>query len=284
MTDPLVSVIIPVYNQERYLASAVESVLNQTFSDFELIVVDDGSTDRTPDVIASFVSRIRALRKPNGGGASALNLGIQEARGAWIAWLSSDDLWEPTKLERQIAEIRRQPTYAFSYTDAHIVDAEGLIVERQHLPNPRTRRARMLLLVRRSFINGIGVLVRRDVFKDVGLFDEENRFTYDFDMWSRIAPRYDFLHVPEPLVRYRVHQGQASRNIAAMERSRKRVISRALRRYGRVYGTLGVVLRGVDAVLKVPWQLSPRGGRLTIGFRAREAIESARVLVNPDAP
>ncbi|HKZ63072.1 MAG TPA: glycosyltransferase [Thermoplasmata archaeon] len=284
MAAPYVSAIIPVYNQERYLGSAIDSVLGQSFRDTEVLVVDDGSTDRTPEIIAAYGSRVRRFRKPNGGGASALNLGIREARGTWIAWLSSDDLWEPTKLERQVAAVRSQPDAAFSYTDAYVIDSDGRIVERQYLPNPKGRRARMLLLARGCFINGIGVLIRKDVFEAVGLFDEADRLTYDYDLWFRIAPRYEFLHVPEPLVRYRVHPGQASKNLAAMERSRKRVISRALRRYGSVYGTLALALRLRDALVDLPWHVSPRGRRATVWSRVMAAGDSLKALVNPGSP
>src|SRR5712692_1331271 len=106
---PEVSAIIPVYNQERYLREAIDSVLAQTYHDFELLVVDDGSTDATPETIASYGPGIRAFRKTNGGGASALNLGIRQARGGWIGWLSSDDIWEPSKLARQMAALREMP-------------------------------------------------------------------------------------------------------------------------------------------------------------------------------
>ena len=140
----------------------------------------------------------------------------------------------------------------------------------------------MLRLARQCFINGIGVLIRRDVLEDVGLFDEEDRLTYDYDMWFRIAPRYDFLHVPEPLVRYRVHPGQASENRAAMERARKRVISRGLRRYGPVSGTLGFILRSYDAIVEFPWYVSPRGGQATIRNRLLAAVDSLKALVDPD--
>ena len=281
---PLVSAIIPVYNQERYLRLAIDSVLAQTFRDFELLVVDDGSTDTTPEIIASYGDRLRSFRKPNGGGASALNFGIREAQGKWIAWLSSDDLWEPTKLARQIAALERRPSAAFCHADAYVIDSEGGIRERQFLPNPSTRRARMLLLIRGCFINGLTVLIRRDVFDEVGLFDEEDRLAYDYDMWFRIAPRYDFVHVPEPLARYRIHPGQASRNKEAIERAGKRVVRRALRRCDPLLGAIGVVLRFRDVLAVLPWQVSPRGAHATIGDRLIAAKDSLFVLVNPDAP
>src|SRR5256885_13277506 len=108
-TTPTVSVVMPVYNGGPFLRQSLDSILAQSYPDFEVIVVDDGSTDDTPQILASYGSRIRTYRKPNGGGASAINYGIGQAHGEWIAWLSADDLWEPTNLERQVAAIMEEP-------------------------------------------------------------------------------------------------------------------------------------------------------------------------------
>src|SRR5438094_950378 len=101
----------------RPAADSSKKILAQTYSDFETIVVDDGSTDDTPQILASYGPGIRAFRKPNGGGASAINLGIGRARGEWIAWLSADDLWEPTNLERKMATIEEDPFIGLLYSD-----------------------------------------------------------------------------------------------------------------------------------------------------------------------
>src|SRR3989304_2785479 len=106
---PTLSVIIPVYNQAQFLGHAIDSVLAQTLKDFELIVVDDGSTDGSGEVAQRYGSRVRCVRKANGGGASAVNAGVRVAKGNWIAILPSDDLWEPSKLERQWEYIAGHP-------------------------------------------------------------------------------------------------------------------------------------------------------------------------------
>lgn len=283
-TGPLVSAIIPVYNQERYLGSAIDSVLGQTFRDFELIVVDDGSTDRTPEVIASYGSRVRAFRKPNGGGASALNLGIREARGEWIAWLSSDDLWEPTKLERQVAAIRGNPSAALLYTDVLQIDAEGHALGRQHFPCPADPRERAILMVRRCFINGSSTLIRGDVFTAVGLFDEADRLTPDYDMWLRVVGRYEVVHIPEPLIRYRIHPGQTSANVHAMQRSGRRVAGRALRRMGPGLGAWGALLRLKDEVAVFPWRVQRKGGNQSISGALEVFADTFKALANPGTP
>ena len=114
---PLVSVVIPVYNGTNFLKEAIESVFAQTFTDYEILVVDDGSTDGTWDLIQSYGPRVRGLHKENGGVASALNLGIREMRGTYFAWLSHDDLWLPEKLARQVELLKSNPQFRACYTD-----------------------------------------------------------------------------------------------------------------------------------------------------------------------
>ncbi len=126
MTEhPLVSVVIPVFNGTNYLAEAIESVLEQTYPAIEIIVVDDGSTDGTWDLIQSFGDRVRGIRKPNGGVASAMNRGIREAAGRHIAWLSHDDLFLPEKLARQVRFLQESDGFAACYTDYRIIGPDG---------------------------------------------------------------------------------------------------------------------------------------------------------------
>ncbi len=281
-----VSAIIPVYNQERYLASAVDSVLGQSFRDFEVIVVDDGSTDRTPDVIASYGDRIRAFRKPNGGVATALNLGIRQARGESVAWLSSDDLWEPRKLERQVEALRGNPKAGLVYTDVWVIDADGRVLRRTPPPSNETGQQFLRALLRRCFVNGTSVLVRREVFDAVGLFDEKLQIATDYDMWLRIAQAgFEFVHLPEPLARYRVHPEQDSYTKGgSMRRAGKRVVARALHRMGSWQGAMGATLWLKDDFSAFPWWIRASGGGYTLRDGLRGVLDSVRVLVNPEAP
>src|SRR5437867_7033177 len=144
--DPKVSVVIPVYNQGGYLREALDSVIAQTYRETEIIVVDDGSTDNTPSVMASYGDRIIGLHKANGGGASAINLGTKIARGKWIAWLSADDLWEPNKLSRQLQVVETKPSVALVYTDYCWIDPEGRTTGRRHTHQPGSRRRALLRL------------------------------------------------------------------------------------------------------------------------------------------
>jgi glycosyltransferase involved in cell wall biosynthesis len=281
---PEVSTIIPVYNQERYLREAIDSVLAQTYHDREILVVDDGSTDATPEIIGSYGPRIRAFRKANGGGASALNLGIRQANGRWIGWLSSDDLWEPSKLARQMEALREMPDAGLIYTDVILIDADGRQHERQSFPCPPTQQERLVQMARRCFINGSSVLIRRDVFDHVGLFDERDRLTPDYDLWLKIVRDYNILHVPEALVRYRVHPGQTSARREAMEHSSRRVASRALRRMRPTLGAWCAALRIKDQLAVLPWQVKQSGGGFSFSSRIRALADAAKALTNPEAP
>lgn len=202
---PKVTVVIPTYNAARYLAEAVESALNQTYADREVLVVDDGSTDRTPFLLEQYGSAIRTIRKPNGGTPSALNEGIRQARGEWIAWLSADDAFLPEKLAKQMAYAEAHPECALIYTNWFVVDGRGKTVSHLASPTFRSRADQVEKLLRGCVINGSTTLVRREVYLRAGLFDESLPQAHDWDMWLRLARDYRFGHVAEPLVRYRWH-------------------------------------------------------------------------------
>ncbi|HII40168.1 MAG TPA: glycosyltransferase [Thermoplasmata archaeon] len=278
---PEVSVVIPVYNQETYLGAAIDSVFAQTFRDLEVVVVDDGSTDRTPDVVASYGSRVRALRQPNAGNAAAFNRGVRASTGRWIAWLGSDDVWVPTKLERQVDAVRSRPAAGLVYTDVVTMDAGGKALYTTEFPCPDEREACLRFLLRKNFINVSTALVRRDVFESLGPFDEKDWLCADYDMWLRVAERYDIVRVPEPLVWYRVHPGQLSRKGPELERGNKRAAMRAVRRIGLRRGMEGAVLRFTDEVLALPWMARSDGG--AYGWRERFGAlwETLRIFVDP---
>ncbi|MFB5084288.1 glycosyltransferase [Symbiobacterium thermophilum] len=203
--DPKVTVVIPAYNAARYLAEAVESALNQTYSNLEVLVVDDGSTDRTPFLLERYGRAIRTIRKRNGGTPSALNEGIRQARGEWIAWLSADDAFLPEKLAKQMAYAEAHPECALIYTNWFVVDGRGKTVSHLASPTFRSRADQVEKLLRGCVINGSTTLVRRDVYLRAGLFDESLPQAHDWDMWLRLARDYRFGHVAEPLLRYRWH-------------------------------------------------------------------------------
>ena len=222
---PNVSVVIPAYNAKGFIADAVRSVVDQTYRDFEVIVVDDGSTDGTVTELAAFGDRVRVHQQANQGVAAARNAGAAMARGGWIAFLDADDLWLPHKLERQLAAGAAPMTF----TDRLNIGARG------DLPEVQSEVTRMhggdvftLLLGEGNFITNTSVMMRRALFETMGGFYTGLNGTEDWDLWIRIAERHEIGFVDEPLVRYRFHPGGLSRNFAKMGRERLQVIARAL--------------------------------------------------------
>jgi glycosyltransferase involved in cell wall biosynthesis len=205
-----VSVVIPVFNGTNYLGEAVDSVLAQTYRDYEILVIDDGSTDASWDLIQSYGDRVRGIRKPNGGCASALNVGLAEMRGKWFAWLSHDDLWLPRKLERQVGFLKQHPEFKACYTDYFVIDAVGQRLRQVETPwYPRAKAARTLF--GSMYMGGSTMLIERQCFDRVGRFSEVLRTTPDVDMWLRLLAHFEIGRVADPLAMERTHAAQDSR-------------------------------------------------------------------------
>lgn len=207
MQKTLVSVVIPVYNGSNFLREAIDSVLNQTYKDYEIIVIDDGSTDDTWSIMESYGDLIRGYHKKNGGTASALNFGIQKMKGDWFAWLSHDDLWMAEKLETQILFHNHHSHLLGSYTNFIVVDEKKVKLEVHNcLPLDNSTAFRIEFLG--NFIAGDTVLIHKKIFDEMGFFNEKLRVTQDYDMWLRIIHKYDLGVVPEPLTQIRFHPNQ----------------------------------------------------------------------------
>lgn len=204
---PRISVIIPAYNRGGLLIEALESVFRQTWTDFEVIVVDDGSTDDTAALIAPFLSRICFLRQSNRGVAAARNLGIRHARGEFICFLDSDDLWMTTKLEEQIAFAEQNAQYALIATEIEAFDESGEVSDRRKSKMYRIHNGFVLEhLLFSNWIQSSTVMVRRSVLLSVGGFDEDvGNFGEDWLLWMRFAAVAQIYFLPKPLVRYRIH-------------------------------------------------------------------------------
>lgn len=209
---PAITVLIPVYNGADYLAEAVESALAQQYEDFEVLVVDDGSTDegRTAQVATGFGAAIRYVRKENGGVATALNVGIEHARGEYVSWLSHDDAYLPHKLERQVAFLAGRDPDTVVYADFELIDAQSKVLGARHLA-PLPEDAPLFGLMQASPVNGCTTLIRKRCLEDAGGFDTALRTTQDLDMWIRLARRYPFGHMPEIVLRSRQHPAQGTR-------------------------------------------------------------------------
>ncbi len=216
-TSPHFSVIIPVYNRERFIARAIESVLAQTYRDFELIVVDDGSTDATPQIAARYP--VRLLRQENRGVSAARNLGITAARGRIIAFLDSDDAWKPRKLEVQAAHFATHPECMIHQTD-EIWIRNGTFLNK-HKKHQKKSGHIFYDSLHLCLISPSAVAIRRELFDEVGVFREDFPVCEDYELWLRITRRYEVCYSPEPLViKYGGHADQLSRRYFAMDRWR----------------------------------------------------------------
>ena len=227
---PAISVVMPVYNVASYVAAAIESVLAQTFPDFELIIVDDGSTDETLQCVSRFQHdpRIRVIAEPHRGAPYPLCRGIDLARAPYIAFLDGDDLWESHKLERHLAFFESHPGVDLTFSWSRIIDEQG----RDTGITSRLSKGAVSfaqLLTDNVIGNGSSLVVRRDALIAAGGVDPSLPVCYDFDAWLRVALiRPDNLQaIPEFLTFYRRRPGQLTLNVVLMETNFERVVERS---------------------------------------------------------
>ncbi|MCK5345215.1 MAG: glycosyltransferase, partial [Candidatus Heimdallarchaeota archaeon] len=198
--SPLVSVIIPTYNSERFIVSAVDSVLAQTYKKIEIIVVDDGSTDQTSNKLKPYLHKIKYIKKQNGGASSARNKGIINSCGEYIAFLDADDLWRKEKVEKQISIFAKNPDIGLVYCDSATFDGNGVIHPSLKKIVETPTGEVMMDMVIHNFLNNSSVLVKKSCFDIVGLWNEKLINGNDYDMWLRVAAHTKFDFVDQVLV------------------------------------------------------------------------------------
>jgi len=213
---PTVSVVIATYNYAQYLPEAIESVLAQTFQDFEIIIVDDGSTDDTQQVVESFLTdkRIAYHRIDHLGQPKAKNFGIRQSSGEFVAFLDADDLWLSTKLEKQISLFRNDPELGVIYCRRTLIDPNGHDLPTTQPSLPRGHVLKQMF--QNNFVCFSSCMIQRNVFDNSGLFNETIPLAIDYDLWLRVARQYRFNYVDEPLVKYRT--GHANLSCRGIER------------------------------------------------------------------
>jgi hypothetical protein len=206
---PKVSVIIPTYNRTRYLSKAIDSVLSQTYKDYEIIVVDDGSTDNTKEVLQKYMGKIKYLYQENKGIAAARNFGIRNSTGDFIGFLDNDDQWLPNKLEIQIKTLEKNSKLAFVCSASHVIDEQGSIIDFWRVKSKESFEN----LFEGNFILCLTVLMRRQCLDKIGGFDIAVSGSDDWDMWLRLSKSYQFCHIDIPLTKYRIHNSNVSKDI-----------------------------------------------------------------------
>ena len=210
---PKVTIIIPFYNCP-YVAEAINSALKQTYRNIEIIVVNDGSTVHG-EKVRPYLRRIIYIEKGNGGTASALNEGIKRASGEYIAWLSSDDKFQPQKVEKQLAFMQARQS-AISYTNFSVMNEKSrMINQRAGAPAFENMIEFARHLSKGCHINGCTVMMKKDLYEQIGEFNPSYRYTQDYDYWLRVVQHYPFDYLDEPLTMYRVHS-----NMGTMQHTR----------------------------------------------------------------
>jgi len=232
MPQPIISIVMANYNYGRFLAAAIESVRAQTFTDWELIIVDDGSTDDSCRIIQSYFAdqRIRLHSMSHAGQVTAKNTALAHCSGNFVAFLDADDVWESSKLEKQLQMLAGNPLVGMVYTRRTLIDESG-----RPLPSrqPLVHRGHALKeLFHDNFICYSSVMVRKQVLEHVGWFDLGLNLAIDFDLWLRIAKHYAIDFVDEPLVQYRIGHGNLSRRLGERLKTALWIMRRFLHRFG----------------------------------------------------
>ena len=210
---PKVSVVIPCYNCECIVGDAIDSVESQTCDDWEIIVVDDGSSDNTVDYIKAFYKNARVREQANAGPAAARNTGIREAEGEYIAFLDSDDIWLPKKLARQVNVLDDDPNVGLVFCDGYLwhptksTSCSPVMAESYVRPPIRPS---LDLMFKINMIPTSSAMFRRKLVETVGFMDEQLRIGEDFEFFLRLAAKQDTFYMPDPLMAYRIHSGNTS--------------------------------------------------------------------------
>jgi glycosyltransferase involved in cell wall biosynthesis len=289
-----VSIIVPIYNTELYLAETIESVLSQTYGNWELLLIDDGSTDSSAAICKAYQEkdvRIHYYFKQNGGQASARNLGIKKSKGEWIAFLDADDLWLPKKLEEQFIAIEKYaPDFLYGMGYFYYPEKKEKLVAYDWITGKRSGADFFQTLYSSCSVNTNTVLVKKELFDTIGNFNEDPmmRGTEDWDLWLRIAQQVDVIYgAPERNVYYRIHPGGIHFQDIRMLRGKAKIYSqydndksisrlKRLRQYRYVYRELMNFLWEEQRVTEIKAEFKKFAKKDPIGF----GVLKQRVLIH----
>lgn len=290
---PRVSVVVPLFETERYIAEALASILAQTFADFECLVIDDGSRDRGPEIARSFTDpRVRVVPQANRGLAGARNTGIREAKGDLVAFLDADDRWAPEKLARHVALLEADPTIGVTFSASRLIDDDGNPLGLTQSPARREFPA-SYIFCRNPIGNGSAPVIRKAVFDQIGFydealgrrcwFDESFRQSEDIECWTRIVATtpWKFAYVDAPLTDYRVNTAGLSANTAKQLETWQRFRTKVKGYAPELEATFGDIAEAYQ--LRYLARRAVRGSgpeRPALGMMARAIRLSPRILID----
>ncbi len=269
---PCVSAIIPVFNGAAFISEAVTSALEQTHTNMEIIVVDDGSTDNTPELLAEFGDQIRVIRQANTGHVVARNNAAKVAKGEWLAFLDADDIWFPKKIEKQLA-IVNACNEGLVYTDRENFGHITRVKKRLSDAMPLFEGDVYEKLLEGNFITVSSVMIRKDWFERLGGFDPELKVCEDWDLWLRYSEIGGLTRLcPEPLMRYRWHLTSMSHNFEKMLEGRLRVIRKTLQSPRGKGASKSIANRAIANAWKASaWTAAETNPRKAVGWYCRSA-------------
>jgi len=262
---PLVSVVIPVYNGEQYLADAIQSVRDQTYQNFEVIVVDDGSTDGSAEVAQRLGEAIRYVHQANGGVCKARNTGIAVARGDYLSFLDQDDLWLPDKLATQVAYLDSDPEVGAVYCQCQVIENGEVRATPYYYYGPV--KDDVVGVMRGPCLLMTATMFRREVLRSVGGFDETffGAGTEDIDLTLRLKSVAQIAYIPQTLARYRVHSTNSSSNDSVLLRNHGIFLRKCWDRYGHDPSCARFLNKQMVGYLSDLGQLKIKEGRLAEG-------------------
>lgn len=291
---PRVSVLIATRDYGHFLADALRTVQQQTFADWECLLVDDGSRDQTTEVTKPFLidPRFRYIRSDTLGQPRAKNLALRLSRAPLVAYLDGDDLWLPSKLERQVRLMDAKPGLGVSFTRRFLINSEGEILPSQHPTLPRGFVFNEILL--NNFVCFSSVMIRRSVLEHVGAFGPHLQLAIDYDLWLRVAKHYSFNFIDEPLVKYRMGHANLSKRIfdrittvfSTMRRCLQRrhndqTLSCSVQReaWGSTCRTMGYVLRDREPLRAAGWYTRAATHDRRWGATLRAIIRAVKISI-----
>ena len=229
-----VSIVVAAYNAEKTIAETVQSLIDQTYPDKEIIITNDGSEDNTPQILDDFAARfpglVQAIHQTNQGQSIARNAALARAKGDFIAFMDADDIWAPNKIERQVEFLTRNPEYGLVYTEGRYIDAAGNKMERFDCSTDFTGNCFETLYVKNNIV-GTSVMTRRAILDEVGTFVPELRACENWELWTRISHKYPITFIDEELSFYRRHGSNMTSNIDKMRENRLKAVEHNHRQY-----------------------------------------------------